>query len=773
MFAKHVRKHFPSLSQGVIAMDATIQPHEIQNNDRLISLPDEPLDTWRERAEGVPILSTDNYLPTLIMPIEMDLGAGATRCIGMIKGAPRFNDIESMLEKVLLKKLENVDGSGRTDVRIHIVSALCGGQGAPLAPYLGLIGKHVVYKNCPTARCTTVYHAALSSIYSPEVASPDIKRKLKANDFASLVELDYASKQEVVTNLCKQLNIAPLRGAAIDTLIPYHAVDESNRSYDVIETIRQRVVPNILSLGDEGYRIKHRERNSNQLAMNAAASGARPIVEMVQAGVAQVPAQLASTWAMHVALQKLRSCLASPTEERIAQLSTSLEENLKLVTDKNEIAAAYTKVRTSMALRPEGFRKLSASAVETELRAAFKRYISTTKAEIQGIQNTLLRHYKGEAIPERTKSQLAWLVGQGQSLPEVCESLSRLKKSLHKVWEKNKDQVSNLSTVVKKRQDVYLDALGSLRKRFVTGSTKVRAVEALNNLFEADLEYREAAILLSVIEGFIGRLGVLIADVAETHEEVSRQHDWAELELAKSKVLATGQSTNLTSVIGQDEIDKLLSHLTDAIPQIPDLDIEELVEGGNHEVFHVIDRYKRDLADRYRHHVETKYPDILSFVRACGLRFSVDAWLNDALKGLALPSPVSSGALGATPPQTVLVASGRDLAAAKALMTRSDKLSYIECVEGTTRRTLSVVRFVTGLTVKSVPTYAEGMRAASSYPKPGTTGIDAWLTLPSGELMLPAFQQAGLVAPEWAEKPTAKRSRIAATVAARNGNDDE
>jgi len=136
-------------------------------------------------------------------------------------------------------------------------------------------------------------------------------------------------------------------------------------------------------------------------------------------------------------------------------------------------------------------------------------------------------------------------------------------------------------------------------------------------------------------------------------------------------------------------------------------------------------------------------------VKTFRLEFSVEKFIERAVRSLACSSPIVPADGVSAEPKTVLIACGRDLEAAKDILARKPTLQQLEMAEGTDPMAITVHRRKEGLTVRSLPTFEDGKRAALRYPTPGTPGTSAWEALPPNGHLLGAYQQAGLVPDEW------------------------
>jgi hypothetical protein len=179
------------------------------------------------------------------------------------------------------------------------------------------------------------------------------------------------------------------------------------------------------------------------------------------------------------------------------------------------------------------------------------------------------------------------------------------------------------------------------------------------------------------------------------------------------------------------------------------LDVASLLADGPHAVLRHVDGLVADHTRQCDGYLASQVGDVTGAVKGFRLKFSVERFVERAVRSLACSSPVVPADGLSAEPKTVLIACGRDLDAAKDILDRKPTLQQLEVAEGADPMSITVYRGMEGLTVRSLPTFEDGKRAALRYPTPGTPGTSAWEALPPSGHLLGAYRQAGLVPEEW------------------------
>lgn len=189
---KRLRAREPRLHDCTIGIDGEISAAEAAESHHMIAPPDRGLGDYRIRARHQPVIAEDPLLESLDYPSEAERGAGASRPLGTIKAAVVLGVLRQKLGRIVRKRLAGLETQDRLMVDVHIATAACGGFGSALVIPLAIIARDEVRKIAPGAKCTIIVHLALSSLYEPAIADPRIGQKVVANDFATLLELNYA-----------------------------------------------------------------------------------------------------------------------------------------------------------------------------------------------------------------------------------------------------------------------------------------------------------------------------------------------------------------------------------------------------------------------------------------------------------------------------------------------------------------------------------------------------------------------------------------------------
>lgn len=752
---KLLRRKEPRLQGGTIAIDGEISAADAAENDHLVATPDRGFGDYQHRAARERITADDPLLMSLQYPNDSERGAGACRPLGTIKSASVLGIFRQKLSRIVRKRLARLDTQERLMVDVHIAAAASGGFGSALIIPLTLIARDEIRKVAPGAKCTVIVHLVLSSLYEPAIADPRIRQKVLANDFGTLLELNYAQAPHHVRHLADLLGCEPLPLATFDRTVPYHVSDESGRTASLEGVLAERVVPNIVAGENAGLADRLREVASNTLALRhgLAEEVVHPFFATSQAAAARVPDQFGEAWALQETRTEVEGLLAKPSAVRLKSFEGPIKTALGVEGEKAEIARACSEPLNDVLIQASSLRKRTALEAHAILQETYERYHSAVKTTIEARCRTLVEHADAVAIPRKLDAILDVLVGGGATLGEVALAHRGLKKEVDDYADRVNKEAEKAAVVVAARRSKFNELMQKLlTKPWLAGRVKDQAAEALNDLINAENVVMRHRTLHRIARIISEALSGVESEVALVHREAVRAVGKIKARQREARELATVQSTTMTSIIKPEEFEPAMARLDRGIravnESLPRLDVKRLIGGGHmgvpDQVEAVVDR-RGEVFDAY---FESSLSDVTGAVKALKLSFSVQGWIESTLRGLTCCSPVALSAAGGAEPQTIVVAGGEDLEAVQQILRRNPLLSLVEAVPGTDSRMVVLHRRIEGLNVEAVPTFRDARRAAREFPKPAP-GLPAWQVLASSGHLLGAFEQDGLVPEAW------------------------
>lgn len=762
-FEKRLRRFEPRFRGATMAVDAEISPADAAQFDHLVATPDRSVADFKPRASRVPLIRDDELLPTLLLPHDSERGAGACRPLGTIKASVVLDSFRQKLNRIVRRRLLKLDTQERLIVDVHIVSASCGGFGSGLITPLALIARDEVRKVAPQARCSVIVHLVLSSLFEPTIADPRIRQKVVANDFGTLLELNFAQAPANVEHLAELLGCEPLPVPTFDRVTPYHVSDEVGKTATVDGILSERILPNVVASENSGLADRLREVASNTLALQHGGGGeagvVHPFVATSQAAAARTPDQFGECWAVGETRTEVETLLAKPSAERVKSFEGPLKTALRIEANKTEIARACSEPLNDVLIQAGSLRKKSALEAHAILTETYERYHSAVKTTIEARCRTIEEHHESVKMPAIIDAMLDALVERGATIGEVALAERNLRKEVDDYGDRVNKEAEKASIVVKVCRERFNELMQKLlTKPWLAGRVNEQAAEALNNLINAENVVQRHRTLHRAVRIASETISGAEAEVLHVHREAVRAVGALKARQREARELATLQSTTITSIIKPEEFDAAVARLDRGIravnESLPRLDVKAFIKAGHlgvgEQVESVVDR-RIELFDNY---FESALSDVSGAVKALRLSFSVQGWIEATLKGLTCCSPVGLAAAGEAEPQTVVVACGDDLEAVQSILRRNPLLALVDAVPGTDPRMIVLHRRVEGLTIEAVPTFNDARRAARAFPKPAA-GLPAWQTLASSGHVLGAFEQEGLVPDEWLAPPDA------------------
>ncbi len=743
----------PSLKGALLAMDGEI-PKDKAHDDHVIVVREHPLRWLLERRHSVPLLAQDPWIPTLVYPTASSRGAGGSKASGHVKTVSELGVFGHKLSHILNGQFMSLEGDERPVVNLHIVSSSCGGMGPSAIVPAALLARDIVRRKAPDAICNIILHLLLVTLYSDQVTDPEEKNKLWANDFGTALEVNYAADPAHVRTMARLLGLHTPDQATFDQVTPYHQTDESGRCYTLEETLRERVLANVMSHADEALVGKLRERGANTGTMLSGLDRgvARRIITVCQAQTARVPGQLGAYWATLRARAELAQRLAEPAEERVTELAALLKTALRIEECRNAITAPFDAVKTEALVLPRSVKNHTPAQARAHLKEVFDRFASAVKEDLDAKQGQLLDHFAAVAIPEVVAGMTRTLAAKANAISEMSATFGRLRQQVSDLAQRAGQEAEKAAELVRTKRDEFVTLLGKLRTQVFAGGLKTRAAEALNHTIEAELTRRRLRTFHQVLHVYEAALADAEQDASSVRQALAHEPGPLEAESRRLGNLVTKQSGLTLSVIQPDEVKGIVAAVDRALGatgNLARLDVASLLADGPHAVARHVDELVADHTRRCDGYLASQVGDVTGAVKAFRLKFSVEKFVERAVRSLACSSPIVPADGVSAEPKTVLIACGRDLEAAKDILARKPTLQQLEVAEGADPMAVTVHRRIEGLTVRSLPTFEDGKRAALCYPTPGTPGTSAWEALPPSGHLLGAYQQAGLVPDEW------------------------
>ena len=747
----------PSLKGALLAMDGEI-PKDRAQDDHVIVVRECPLQRLLERLPSVPLLAQDPWIRTLIFPAASNRGAGASKPVGHVKTTFELAPYAHKFAHIMNGQLMAPMGEERLVVNLHVVSSACGGMGPSVLIAAALIARDIVRRKAPDATCIIILHLLSVTLYDDQVTDPEEKNKLWANEYGTFLEVNYATDPGHVRTMARLLGLDLPVYPTFDQVVSYHQTDESGRCYTLEETLRERVLANVMSHADEALVGKLRERGANTGTMLAGLDRgvARRIVTACQAQTARVPSQLGPYWATIRARAEIAQWLGEPAEERVTELAALLKSSLRIEEFRSAIKAPFDAIKTDALVLPRTVRRHTPAQARAHLKEVFDRFASAVKEDLDTKQGQLLEHLVSVAIPEVLAGMTRTLSGKAKSIGEFAATFGRLRQMVSDLGQREGAEAEKAAETVRAKRDEFVSLLGRLTTQTFAGGLKVQATEVLNKTIEAELTRRRYRTFNKVLLAYEAALADAERDANSVRQALAHEPGLLEAESRRLGALITKQTGLSLSVIQPDEVNGVLAAVERALGatgNLPRLDVASLLADGPHTVGRHIDGLVAELTRRFDDYFSSQVGDVSGAVKTFRLKFSVEKFVERAVRSLACSSPIVPADGVSAEPKTVLIACGRDLEAAKDILARKPTLQQLEVAEGVDPMAITVHRRIEGLTVRSLPTFEDGKRAALWYPKPGTPGVSAWEALPPCGHLLGAYQQAGLVPEEWLTPP--------------------
>ena len=190
------------------------------------------------------------------------------------------------------------------------------------------------------------------------------------------------------------------------------------------------------------------------------------------------------------------------------------------------------------------------------------------------------------------------------------------------------------------------------------------------------------------------------------------------------------QTTTYRSVIRPEEFDEAMKRLDAGIraanERIPAMSLKELIAGGDLGLHDELDEFVEERVAIFNDYFEAHLTDLAGTLKSLRLGFSLERWVDSTTRSLACSMAVHmSAAPHGVEPQTVIVGCGEDLESVKQVLRRRPTLNNVETIQGTDPRMVVIHRRRDGLTIQAIPSFADALRAAQAFPKPGP-GLTAW-----------------------------------------------
>ena len=283
-------RRVPAFRGSVVAIDGEVHDGEAGYVEPIV-IPDAPVDDFLSKRDRIPILAADPLIARTRFPHDTERGAGTCPLIGLLKGAFVLEQHTRQVNRILRRRLSKLENSsGRLVVDAHIVAAAGGGVGSALIIPVALTIRDEVRRISPGARCHVIVHLFLAGHFDDCIADEVIRGKVRANDFSTLLELNWFQNPSHVAPLYELLGCHPQPVPTLDKLVPYSVADERGATLSLDRAITDRLIPNIIAGENAGLANRTRELASN----TAARDGARrvtlhPMVSTCQAAEAKVP----------------------------------------------------------------------------------------------------------------------------------------------------------------------------------------------------------------------------------------------------------------------------------------------------------------------------------------------------------------------------------------------------------------------------------------------------------------------------------------------------
>jgi hypothetical protein len=757
----------PALKDSLLAIDGEI-PKDKAQDDHVVVVGEGALRRFLDRRHAVQLLAEDPWLASIVFPTDAHRAAGGAKAIGWLKSAFKLDAWTEKAGLVLDGQLRGVEREEPLVVNLHFISSACGGMGAAIIIPAALRVRALVRRKAPGATCQIILHLLNVSLYESQVTDPDEKNKLWANDFCTALEICFAQDPAHVYTMARLLGLGVPEYPTFDRVIPYHKTDEAGRSYTLEETLRERVLANILSQADEALVGKLRERGANTVTMLAGLDRgvARRIVTTCQAQTARIPGELGPYWAAMRTRAELAQRLGEPAEERVTELTALLKTGLRIEESRSAVNGAFDEVKTQALVLPRSVKRHRPTQARSYLKEIFDRFASAVKEELDAKQGQVLEHYASVAVPEVVAGLRKTLAAKVRSVCEVAATFGRLQQRVSDLGQRAGQEAEKAAEIVRTKRNEFAALQGKLTTQTLAGGLKARAAEALNKMIDAELTRRCHRTFQQVAEVYQAALSDAEQEAESVRHALAQELGPLEADCRRLGALATKQSGLSVSVIQPEELKDVVAIVDRAVAgmgTLPRLDLVTMLEDGPHAIGRHVDSHVTVLDGRFDRYFETQVGDVGGAVKTFRLKFSVEKFVERAVRTLSCSSPVEEADGASAEPRTILIAHGRDLEASKGVLARRPILKQLEVAEGFDSKAITVHRRVEGLTVRSLPTFEDGKRAALRYPKPGTPGVSAWEALPPCGHLLGAYQQVGLVPDEWltpAPQPQTQRRSV-------------
>jgi hypothetical protein len=747
----------PELRDGIIAIDGEV-PDESRRDDSIVVVREAPLGDLLARRRQAPLIRDDDWLASLLYPPEAERGAGGTKVVGTLKSSFVLDTFCQRADRAIAHLLRDVEGNedDRLLFNIHLVAASCGGMGPAIIIPAALLLRDLVRRAAPRARCSTIAHLVDASLFRTAVVDPELRNKLYANDFGTFVEIDFACDPRNVEPLCRALDIEPIRVPTFDQLVPYHSTEDSGRSYGLEETLRERLLPNVVAHFNPALSAKLRERASNMVTMTGAqVRGPKRIVTVAQVKVAQIPPLLGRYWATLYAREVLKARHADAPEDRVVELSTLCKPALEIKATEDRVNAGYLQVQAGALTLPRSVRLMKTAEAVAHLRQVHDRFRSTIKAELDATHRLLSDQFESEEIPRLVAEVAECIVQRARTAGELRGTFGRLQEMVSDLADRAAQEAEKSASVVTSKRANFAALMAKLPTRALAGNTRLLAAAALNDMIVAEIARRRYQTIHDLVEGLAEALGEAGREGSLVQEAMGRELEHLGAEVRRLHRLMTESSGTVVSAARPAELASLVKQplaraIRKATGSFPTLELRSLIGEGPLGVGSQVEELTNALCERYERYFNSELSDLAGAVKAWQLRFSTEDFIRRSLDDLACSSPVDPGTAGAlADPQIVIVAAGRELEVVLQILKRNPPLHQVEVAEGHDARSITLHKRIDGLTVEALPTFRDGMRAAAKYPKPGTRGVSAWESLATSCYLLGAYERPEFTPPEW------------------------
>jgi hypothetical protein len=748
-----LRDVVPYLAPMTVSMDGEISQDQASRSDHLIAVPDAPVADFLETRGRVPFLASDPLIGQIRFPHNTERAAGTCRTIGILKGAGAFDQFRQKTAGALMNWLGELRTQERLIIDANIVAAAGGGFGSGLIVPVTLLFRDQVRTLFPQARCNVHVHLILANNFEGRIADPDIRTKVRANELATYLELNAMQDPTNAARLYGLLDCEAVREATFDRVIPYSVSDARGRTATLEDVLSDRVIANIIASGDAAVANQLRAVDANANAKTSASVAvAHPMISVSQAAVLAVPQQLGPCWAARETRRPLQATLAKPSPERLNGFLPTLAAGLEIAAVQNKAERLGEELLANILTPAGALNDSPAAEAHASLSATYQRYDATVRPAIAGKRQTLVSHHEANVVSKAVSGLVDALVDGGCTIHELAVLLKEGRRSIGERAEQARRQAEEAAQAVKGARDAYQADIAKLAaKPRLAGGLKESAAGQLNALIFAEFRVVRLRTLLGMLRPFESALSRAEEEARLLHGEALKALGKLNSEYKELRGLVTFQSPTLASVISPEELDGALQWIDEGIcnsaAALPALDIKALIRGRHLAVTGRIEAHTKALVEVFDAYFDANLVDVTGTIQALNLNCSPREWFEENVHDLACCSPVRLSTAGGTVPQTVVAATGEDLATLREIQ-RSRAASKTDIIPGSNPRAIVMYRRMDNLTIESIPTFADAKRAAAKFPKPGT-GRTAWETLASSGHVLAAFDQKGLVPEAW------------------------